>query len=63
MASVSNLTSLAAFVFVLVGAGATWRMYGTRIKAAYFTRVRGRDYVPLPVDHDRSASVEGRFIV
>ena len=63
MASASNVTSFAAFIFVLVGAGAVWRVYGTRIKEAYSARVPGRNYIPLPINHDRSPNSEGRFVV
>lgn len=62
MVSTSNIISLAALIFVLVGAGAIWRVHGSRIKAAYAARVRGRGYVPLPLNRDQSVNVESRFI-
>jgi len=62
MASTSTITSFIAFVFVLVGAGAIWRVYGEQIKFAYHARVQRSDYAILPASHDRSPNLESRFV-
>lgn len=42
-----------------------YHVYGARIKAAYLERMRGKDYVPLPLTTPaemREQGTEGRFV-